>query len=131
ARGCCRARRARLSDFRSAPDAGGQAPGGMDGGSRPVLSGNQRTGNFCGRRRAPSLGERRDVRGRGGRHGRETGSPISRTIMSLTSTELQQVRSTPLFAELEDAKLACIESGEIIDAPLGTILAGDGEQAGY
>jgi len=51
--------------------------------------------------------------------------------MSLTPTELQQVRSTPLFATLEDANLGCIEPGEIIEAPAGTLLAGDGEQTGY
>ena len=51
--------------------------------------------------------------------------------MSLTPTELQQVHSTPLFAGLEDANLGCIEVGEIIEAPVGTILAGDGEQTGF
>ena len=51
--------------------------------------------------------------------------------MSLSPTELQQVRVTPLFAGLEDDKLGCIEPGEIIDAPVGTVLALDGEQTGF
>jgi signal transduction histidine kinase len=51
--------------------------------------------------------------------------------MSLTATDIQQVRSSPLFASLEDAKLGCIESGEIVDAPAGTILAVDGEHTGF
>jgi signal transduction histidine kinase len=51
--------------------------------------------------------------------------------MSLTPGELQQVRSTPLFAGLEDANLGCLEPGEIIDAPVGTLLAADGEQTGF
>ena len=51
--------------------------------------------------------------------------------MSLTSTDLRKVRSTPLFADLEDKNLGCIEPGEIIDAPVGTVLAQDGEQTGF
>ncbi|HWC61299.1 MAG TPA: ATP-binding protein [Verrucomicrobiae bacterium] len=51
--------------------------------------------------------------------------------MSLTSTELQEVHSTPLFTALENDKLACIEPGEIIEAPVGTVLALDGEQNGF
>jgi len=51
--------------------------------------------------------------------------------MSLTATEVEQVRSTPLFTSLESEKLVCIEPGEIIDAPVGTVLALDGEQTGF
>jgi signal transduction histidine kinase len=51
--------------------------------------------------------------------------------MSMTPTELQEVRSTPLFAALEDNKLGCIEAGEIINEPAGKVLAGDGEQTGF
>ncbi len=51
--------------------------------------------------------------------------------MSLSPAELQQVRATPLFEGLDDAKLGCIEPGEIIDAPVGTILALDGEETGF
>jgi signal transduction histidine kinase len=48
----------------------------------------------------------------------------------MNSTELQQVRSTPLFAHLTDADLHCLEPGEIIEAPVGTILAREGERNG-
>jgi signal transduction histidine kinase len=51
--------------------------------------------------------------------------------MSMTPAEIQQVRSVPLFAELTDAKLSCIEPGEIIEAPVGTVLALEGEQTGF
>ena len=51
--------------------------------------------------------------------------------MSLSPTELEQVRATPLFAALEDDKLSCIEPGEVVDAPVGTVLALDGEQNGF
>jgi signal transduction histidine kinase len=51
--------------------------------------------------------------------------------MSLTPADLQRVRSSPLFAALEDDKLGCIETGEIVDAAAGTVLAGDGEHNGY
>jgi signal transduction histidine kinase len=43
--------------------------------------------------------------------------------MSMSPDEIQQVRSTPLFVDLKDDQLACIESGEIIHAPVGTALA--------
>ena len=37
----------------------------------------------------------------------------------------------PLFANLEDGQLGCIEPGEVIEAPVGTMLASDGEQNGH
>jgi signal transduction histidine kinase len=40
---------------------------------------------------------------------------------------LQLVRSAPLFASLTDAQLGCIEPGEIIDVPAGTVLVSEGE----
>ncbi len=40
---------------------------------------------------------------------------------------LQQVRSIPLFAELDSTQLSCIEPGEIIDLPSGTVLISEGE----
>ncbi len=46
----------------------------------------------------------------------------------MTPEEIQQVRSVPLFAGLPDAKLGCLESGEIIEAPVGTTLAVEGER---
>jgi signal transduction histidine kinase len=50
--------------------------------------------------------------------------------MSLTPAEIQQVRSTPLFADLEDSSLGCLEGGSIIEAAAGTLLAKDGEHTG-
>src|SRR5438093_1459250 len=50
--------------------------------------------------------------------------------MSLNPTELQQVRSTPLFAGLTDTQLGCLEPGEVIAAPPGTVLASEGERTG-
>jgi signal transduction histidine kinase len=40
---------------------------------------------------------------------------------------LQQVRSTPLFSALTDAELKCIEPGEVIEVPAGTVLVAEGE----
>ena len=45
--------------------------------------------------------------------------------------DLQEVRSTPLFARLTDAQLGCLEGGEIIEAPVGTALASEGERTGF
>jgi signal transduction histidine kinase len=39
----------------------------------------------------------------------------------------QLVRSTPLFSGLTEAQLGCIEPGEIIDAPAGTVLVSEGQ----
>ena len=51
--------------------------------------------------------------------------------MSVTPAELQQVRSTPLFAGLTDADIGCLEGGEIIEAPTGTVLGLEGERTGF
>ena len=48
--------------------------------------------------------------------------------MSISQTDLQQVHSAPLFAGLTDAQLGCLEGGEIIEAPVGTTLATEGER---
>ena len=48
--------------------------------------------------------------------------------MIMTATDLQQVRSAPLFAELTDTQLGCLDGGEVIEAPVGTVLASEGEQ---
>ncbi|MDB6015822.1 MAG: Cyclic nucleotide-binding protein [Pedosphaera sp.] len=48
----------------------------------------------------------------------------------MNPTELQQVRASPLFAELKDTQLGCLEPGEIIEAPVGTVLAAEGERTG-
>jgi len=44
---------------------------------------------------------------------------------------LQQVRSTPLFSGLDDAQLGCIEPGEIIDLPAGTVLVSEGQRSSF
>jgi signal transduction histidine kinase len=44
---------------------------------------------------------------------------------------LQQVRSTPLFSGLDDAQLGCIEPGEIIHLPAGTVLVSEGERSPF
>src|SRR2546427_9832798 len=45
--------------------------------------------------------------------------------------ELQEVRSTPLFAGLPDAQLGCLDGGEVIEVPLGTVLASEGDRTGF
>jgi len=51
--------------------------------------------------------------------------------MNMNPTDLQRVRSTPLFAGLTDAQLGCLDGGEIIEAPVGTVLASEGERTGF
>jgi len=51
--------------------------------------------------------------------------------MSMNPIDLQQVRSTPLFAGLTDAQLGCLDGGEVIEAPVGTVLASEGERTGF
>ena len=49
----------------------------------------------------------------------------------MNATELQQVRAIPLFASLTDDQIGCLDGGEIIEAPRGTLLASEGEQTGH
>src|SRR5438876_11455224 len=49
----------------------------------------------------------------------------------MTPHDLQEVRSSPLFAKLTDEQLGCLEGGEIIHAPAGTVLASEGERTGF
>lgn len=44
---------------------------------------------------------------------------------------LKQVRVTPLFAALTDVQLECISDGEVIEAPVGTVLAREGDHTGF
>ncbi|MGH9593881.1 MAG: Crp/Fnr family transcriptional regulator, partial [Bryobacteraceae bacterium] len=44
---------------------------------------------------------------------------------------LQQIRAVPLFSSLTEAQLECLEAGEIIEAPAGTVLATEGERTGF
>lgn len=48
----------------------------------------------------------------------------------MTATELQEVRSSPLFARLTEEQLSCLDGGEIVEAPVGTALATEGERTG-
>jgi signal transduction histidine kinase len=49
----------------------------------------------------------------------------------MSPSELQLVRSTPLFAKLTEEQLGCLDGGEVIEAPVGTVLASEGEQTGF
>src|SRR5215470_2506209 len=49
----------------------------------------------------------------------------------MNAPELQEVRSTPLFAKLGDDQLGCLDGGEVIELPAGTVLACEGEQTGF
>src|SRR5580658_1890936 len=44
---------------------------------------------------------------------------------------LQLVRSTPLFSQLTDDQVGCIEPGEVIEAPPGTVLVSEGERSEF
>ena len=45
--------------------------------------------------------------------------------------DLQEVRSTPLFAMLTDDQVGCLDGGEVVEAPVGTLLASEGERTGF
>src|SRR2546422_3305558 len=49
----------------------------------------------------------------------------------MNPSELQEVRSTPLFAGLTLDQLGCLDGGEIIEAPVGTALASEGEHTRF
>ena len=44
----------------------------------------------------------------------------------MNATDLQLVRSMPLFSGLDDTQLGCIEPGEVIELPAGTVLVSEG-----
>ena len=48
--------------------------------------------------------------------------------MSMSPADLQLVRSSPLFADVDDAHLGCIDPGEVINVPAGTVLVSEGER---
>ena len=48
----------------------------------------------------------------------------------MSPTELHEVRLTPLFAKLTDEQLSCLDGGQLIEAPVGTTLAVEGERTG-
>jgi signal transduction histidine kinase len=49
----------------------------------------------------------------------------------MNPSELQEVRSSPLFAKLDDNQLGCLDGGEVIEAPVGTVLGSEGELTGF
>ena len=49
----------------------------------------------------------------------------------MNATDLQLVRVSPLFADLKDEQLGCLDGGEVIDAPKGTVLVTEGEKTGF
>jgi signal transduction histidine kinase len=49
----------------------------------------------------------------------------------MNPNELQELRATPLFAKLTDEQLGCLDGGEVIEAPVGTLLASEGERTGF
>lgn len=51
--------------------------------------------------------------------------------MSLNPADLQQVRASSLFAPLADDDVDCLSVGEVIEAPVGTVLATEGERTGF
>jgi signal transduction histidine kinase len=46
----------------------------------------------------------------------------------MTAADLQQVRSMPLFAGLDETQLGCIEPGEVIELAAGAVLVSQGEK---
>ena len=48
----------------------------------------------------------------------------------MTPAELQEVRSTPLFAKLTEEQLGCLDGGKVVEVPVGTALATEGERTG-
>src|SRR3989449_9197299 len=49
----------------------------------------------------------------------------------MNASELQEVRTAPLFANLSDDQLGCLDGGAVIEAPVGAVLASEGERTGF
>jgi signal transduction histidine kinase len=49
----------------------------------------------------------------------------------MDAATLQLVHSIPLFSGLDNTQLGCIEPGEVIDRPAGTVLISEGEKAPF
>jgi signal transduction histidine kinase len=49
----------------------------------------------------------------------------------MNPSELKEVRSSPLFANLSDDQLGCLDGGEIIESPAGALLVSEGERTGF
>ena len=57
--------------------------------------------------------------------------PQIHDTLIMSPSELQEIRSSPLFAGLNDAQLGCLDGGQVIAAPVGTVLASEGERTGF
>src|SRR5215470_11930565 len=51
--------------------------------------------------------------------------------MKMDPALVQSIRQTPLFAGLKDDQLDCIECGEVIEVPPGTVLVQENEPAQF
>jgi len=49
----------------------------------------------------------------------------------MDQTTLQQVRASPLFAGVGEAQLECIQPGEVIELPAGSVLVSEGQRADF
>jgi signal transduction histidine kinase len=49
----------------------------------------------------------------------------------MTPEQLQEVRATPLFAQLSDGQLGCLSSGEVVELPSGTVIANEGDRCDF
>jgi signal transduction histidine kinase len=49
----------------------------------------------------------------------------------MAPADLQSIRETPLFADLSDGQLSCITPGEVIDVPVGSVLAAEDQVSGH
>jgi signal transduction histidine kinase len=49
----------------------------------------------------------------------------------MDETSLQQLRASPLFSELTDSQVGCIPPGIVVEAPVGSVLATEGERLGF
>src|SRR5262245_58715905 len=45
----------------------------------------------------------------------------------MTTSQLEQIRSMPLFSGLDPAQLACLEPGEVIELAASTVLVSEGD----
>jgi signal transduction histidine kinase len=48
--------------------------------------------------------------------------------MTIDAATLQKVRSAPIFATLTDAQMECIEPGDVVEYPAGTVLVAQGDR---
>lgn len=51
--------------------------------------------------------------------------------MKMTPEQVQQVRTVPLFSNIPENQLGCLEDGEIVEPPVGTALTTEGGESPY